>query len=197
MIARDRRALAIGGAILLSLLLVARGVRPAISRVQALRAEISRERDLLARGRALLAGVPALDSTAARLERAVALADDRLFPSADPLAATAGLGAYVSDLARRNGVHVQQGETRPPTAAAGDLVAVEVGLRAQGDLEGALAFLISLERGPRLVEVVRLGIERTAGTRDREPEHETLSLTLVVRGYAAAVPAAATGGADQ
>jgi hypothetical protein len=191
---RDRRALGIGGAILLPALVLMGGVRPAISRFQALRAEIARERDLLSRERALLSAVRALDSTAGALEQAVAQADERLFAGADPLAATAGLGAYVSELARQHRVHVQQGETRPPAPAPGDLLAVEVGLRAQGDLEGTLAFLLGLERGPRLVEVARLGIERAAGPRDREPEHETLSLTLVVRGYAAAAPDSTNGG---
>jgi hypothetical protein len=182
---RDRRALLLGGAVLAPALLGMWGVRPALTRYQALRAEVVRERDLLSRERALLAAVPALDSAAALLDTAAARAGARLFPGADPLAATAGLGAYVSDVARRHRVHVQQGETRPPASAAGDLVAVEVAIRAQGDLEGTLGFLADLEHGPRLVQVARLGIERTAAARDREPESETLSVTLVVRGYAA------------
>jgi hypothetical protein len=183
---RDRRALMLGGAVLLPVLLVMWVGRPAVSKVRALRAEVARERDLLRRELALLAAVPALESSVATLAEEMERAATRLFPGADPLAATAGLGAYVSELARRHRVHVQQGETRPAVPAAGDLVAVEVGLRVQSDLEGALDFLSALERGSRLVEVARLTIERGASARDREPDHETLAIALVVRGYAAA-----------
>jgi hypothetical protein len=185
---RDRRALILGGAIVVPVLLTTWGMRPLVGRFQSLRAEVARERDLMIRERDLLAAVPALDSAAAALEQHLDGASDRLFPGSDPLAASAGLSTYLSELAGRHRVLVLQGETRPPVAAAGDLVAVEVGLRAQSDLEGVLALLTALERGARLVEVTRLAIERTAPPREREPEQETLSLTLIVRGYAGATP---------
>jgi len=185
---RDRRAVALGLAVVLAALGGVWVVRPYVAALGELRQEIGRERELLAREQALLREAPALDGRLVTLNSALARTGGRLFPGADELAATAALASYVGDVARRQRVWFQQGETRPPVGLAGGLVAIEVGVRAAGDLEGILGLLSELEAGPRLVQVTRLGIERTAGPIGPEPDRETLAIGMVIRGVAAPAP---------
>jgi Tfp pilus assembly protein PilX len=180
---RDRRAVWMGVLVVVPALLGVWGVRPYLDQRRALAQQIASERDLLAREQALIAARPATDIRATDVSARLGQTRDRLFPGQDDLAATAALATYVSDLAHRHAVLVEQGETRPASPAGGGLVAVEVSIRAAGDLEGVLGLLNALENGTRLTRVTRLGIERTAGT-STEPEHETLTIGLVIRGYA-------------
>lgn len=183
---RDRRALLLGAAVIVPAVLGSLVLRPVVALYGADRAALHAERQLLVRELGLLRDSAALAEQARMLEAALAAETPGLFTGSDPFAASAGLAAYVGDLARRHRVLVRRAETRPPVALAGGLVAVEVVVQAASDFQGVLDFLSGLEQGPRLVRAERLAVERTAGLGGQEPQRETLNVGIVLRGFTTA-----------
>jgi hypothetical protein len=155
---RDRRAVAVGAALLGGALAARVAVMPSIRLVEETRERIARERDLLARERALLAEVKAYPARMPGAERALLDEAPRLFGGADLATASATLVNYVSTRALEHRVFVQQSASRPPAAVASGVARLQVDLRAVGDLEGMLALLRDLESGPKLLTVERLTI---------------------------------------
>lgn len=181
---RDRRALVLGAAITASAFVVAFGVKPYMRSLRDTREELHSQRDLLVRERSVLAGsksyAGALESGQANL----AHESMPLFDGADDLSATSDLSDQVSQTALSNRVLVQQIETRKAETASDGLVAVSVDLRGEGDFEGILHFLNSLERGAKLIRVSRLAIEQVARPApEGAPQAEVLSLAGTFTGY--------------
>jgi hypothetical protein len=185
---RDRRALLLG-ALALGPVLLFRGVAQPYARARAALTErLATERGLLERELTLLAAARRLPERREHLAALLAADARTLFPGGDPLAATAELVGYVGGAARGSRVLVQELQSRGATPVPGGdrLVQLEVEVRGQTDLEGALRLLDALERGPRLVRVDALVLEQ-ATVLSRGPE--TLTLRAVVAAFAAAVPA--------
>jgi hypothetical protein len=182
---RDRRALMIGGGIVIaSVLFVAarRGGEPGGVRhaIQAERTALARERGLV-----LQAGAFAHALTTER-ERLNELSP-RLFRGEDALAAASAVEAYVLDAAERSRVAVRQSESRDGGGAGEGITALQVDLRGESDLRGVLSLVRALDSGVRLVRVERLSIERVATGAPGEPER--LDFVLTAFGYAQALRA--------
>jgi type II secretory pathway component PulM len=189
---RDRRAVAIGGVVVVSALCISLVVRPLFHARIALRDRLREQRGLLARELGLIATTKRLPADLDAATDALAAVGDRLFPDRDPLAATAALVNVVGEAARRQGVLLESIESGAPEAAGGTLLAVRVDVRGRGDLEGLLRWLTVLEGSRRLLRVEQLGVARAAA--DGQPDSadvEVLTLTATVRGY---VLAGADGG---
>jgi hypothetical protein len=182
---RDRRALVAGAAAIACAVLFPVAVRPYLETRVATTEQLALQRSLLAREVALLAesaGYPALMDRAEEVLRAAA---PRLLPGADEVTATARLAAYLADQARRSRILLQQSEGRDAERLADDVLAVQVELRAIGDLEGILSFLHGLEAGEKLVRVERLAIERLdRGMGQGGGGSEPLAMAATVRGFA-------------
>lgn len=198
---RDRRALVLGGAVLVPALLFALVVRPLTGSLGEVREQTRMERELLAREMGLLAQAgqyPArLDSARAAL-RAEA---PRLFRGVDGLAAASALENYVGEKAEAARVLVRRSESREGGAEGAGLLSLQVDLQGEGDLQALLTFLRALDTGRRMVRVDRLAVERREGA---GPETAPLSFTLTVVGYAMGVASAsgdsataAGGGSDE
>jgi type II secretion system (T2SS) protein M len=183
---RDRRALALGAALLGAGLAVRVAVMPSIRLAGEMRDQIARERDLLGRERALLAEVKAYPARMPGTERALLDEAPRLFGGADLSTAPATLVNYLSTRALEHRVFVQQSASRPPSAVASGVTRLQVDFRAVGDLEGMLALLRELESGPKLLTVERLTIGQAerlnVGGTPRD--EEVLGLSATVSGYA-------------
>ena len=186
---RDRRAVLAGTWVLLPLLIATLALRPWAMAAFEGRANLTRERELLLRERALLGEAPG-DSARLRLA-SQALADDapRLFAGAEAVTASAELARYVTTQAVVSGLVVRQAETqtvledgaRTDPAARADSSAelLRVAIRASGDAGAVVRFLRLMEDGPRLVRVERIGVSRgLAGT----SEAGTLTLTATLAG---------------
>lgn len=189
---RDRRAIVLGGLVLLPGFLLIWGVRP-------YRAALSDARDQLASERATLARERAAVATAQRNPQLQHIADSamrtmtpRLFEGKDDVMASSELAAYVGDVARKSRVWLQDASTRAATPAANGVRTLRVEIRAESDLRGALRFLQTLESGEKLVRVDRLDISRSA--RVDPAEGETLSIAATISGFAVgdAAPAVPT-----
>jgi hypothetical protein len=190
--ARDRKALGFGLAIVLPALGYALLLRPYWHARSDLLATVAAQRDLLRRERALVNESRAFPARVAAATTSARRDAARLFPGTSLVAAGGELVTYVGEAARRCHVQVQTLETRPPARGAPGLARLDIEVRAQGDLEGVLAFLEALERGPRLVRVETLMIERAdvaAALRQ-----EALSVAAAVSGYTATVGGEDSGG---
>lgn len=188
---RDRRAVLAGAWVLLPVLIATLVVRPWAVAAYDGRTSTARERELLVRERTLLADAPG-DSATLRLA-SQALADDapRLFAGAEAVTASAELARYVTAQAMASGLAVRQTDTQTmladdartdPTARADSSAEVlRVAIRASGDVGAVVRFLRTMEDGPRIVRVERIGISRgLAGT----SEAGTLVLTATITGLA-------------
>lgn len=185
---RDARALRTGLLVLAPLVAIKLMILPFMHALGGAREQLETERGLLSRELALLDDTKRYPAVLKAAEGRAKSEIPRLFRGADELTATAALSYYASEEARRSRVLVQQIDSRPAATAGGGLRRLEVSLRVQSDLEGVLSWLDALERGPRLVRVEQIAIERGASS----ATGESLDVSCTLVGYAAPAEAQAT-----
>lgn len=155
---RDRRALILGGAIMLGLVGVFRGL-PAWRAWRAeARAAAAEAQSQAARSDALVAGLrESLDTLEARtaLMRGLGPA---LLTGDTPAEAGSALTALLGELARQSLVRLEAVDIRIDTTAARSLPRVAAEVHATADITGLSSFLAALERGPTLLAVHQLAI---------------------------------------
>jgi hypothetical protein len=180
---RDRRAIAVGGAILLPALLYIWAVRPYRAALDDARERLASERAALARERAAVLAAhrnPQLQRVA---DSAMAVATPRLFTGRDDVMASAELTTYLGDVASASHVWLQDAATRPAVTSAGGVRTLHVEMRGESDLQGILTFLEAIEDGTKLVRVDRLDIARVPRVSD-DDNLETLSVSATIAGFA-------------
>jgi type II secretory pathway component PulM len=181
---RDRRALTIGGWILVTAFVFSFGIQPYRRSRAELRERLVEQRGLLERELAVLEtahGIPAaLENAAGELADRRAL----LLPGHDPLAATAALVGMVGEEARHEGVALEAIESRAAEPAGNGIVAVRIEVRGRADLEALLRWMRALETAQRLVRIDGLTVARSdAGAEPDSADTETLLLAAVIHGY--------------
>lgn len=179
---RDRRALVLGAAVLVLAFLFIWGVRPYLAALDDARQAVAAQRDALSREEAAVASTrdnPRLRQVA---DSAMQVLRPRLFEARDDVMASALLASYIGDVADRSRVWLQDANTRPSTLGKDGVRALQVEIRGQSDLRGALRFLEALRRGPKLVRVDKLDVTRAPGSGD-DPM-ETLTITATISGFA-------------
>jgi len=176
---QDRRALAIGGIILVVLLGYSRIARPAFDRHMDQRRAVKEQRALLGREQALVAAAPTFPRAQRDADKALAAESARLFRG-DSVAATAELSAYVSQVATGSGVHLSTVDGRAPITARG-LVRLSVDVRGEATWQQVLAFVHRLEASSQLVDVSSLRIER--GPRGGPLGGNTVNVAATLTGY--------------
>ena len=194
---RDRRAIRLGALVLLPAVLYVWGIAPLARGLADMRGRGDAEADALRRERTLLADAARYPALTARAESVLMREAPRLFHGADPLAASAGLANYVGDRAVRSRVFIQHSETRTAEPAGDGVATLQVELRAVGDLHGLLAFLQSLESGPKLVRVERLAIERSERLAVGDRDEGVLTVAATVSGFALTQPTDSLGTEDR
>jgi len=181
---RDRRALKLGGWILLTAFAFTIVVQPYRHGRAVLRERLVEQRALLERELAVLETARGIPTA---LENATGdLADrrGRLLPGRDALAATAALVGMVGEEARHEGVALEAIESRAAEPAGNGLVAVRIEVRGRADLEALLRWLGALETGQHLVRIDGLTVARSdAGAEPDSDDTETLLLAAVIHGY--------------
>ena len=182
---RDRRALAWGGGIVAAALVFAFAVKPYVRAIAETGDELTVQRALLARERSVVNESNSFPATLQQTQSTLARRSAPLFGGVDELSATSDLSDHVSRAALTNRVLVQGLDTRRSESLGYGLVALGVDIRAEGDFEGVLQFLNSLERGEKLITVSALTLTRL----DRplapgRPDMEVLAITGTMTGYA-------------
>ncbi len=182
--AKDRRALLLGAAVAGSALVIAFGVRPFVRALEATREELQWQRDLLGRERSAVSASKRYPGILESRQNDLTRESAPLFDGADDLSATSDLSDQISQTALTNRVLIQQIETRNSEAINDGLFAVSIDLRGEGDFEGILHFLDSLEKGKKLIRVSRLVLEQaTRPGPEGAPQSEVLSLSGTFTGY--------------
>jgi type II secretory pathway component PulM len=181
---RDRRALLWGGGIAAAAVMFAFGVKPYFRALRETRDELTTQRELLGRERAVLGAANKLPVALQQSRSTLANYSTPLFNGPDELSATSDLSDHISKAALGNRVLIQGLETRKAQSLNEGIVALAVDFRAESDFEGVLHFLNSVERGGKLVHVSSLVIQR----QDRPvapgvPDTEVLSVNGTVTGY--------------
>lgn len=180
---RDRRALMLGGLILLPPLLWIGVVRPWMGTVADTRETVLQEAEILARERALLARGPSLpDDLAAarlRLERKGA----RLLQSGNAALAEAAIAETIEVMARENNsllLEVRSTARPRGEAAPQGLLPLRLNIRVESDFQGLLGFLHAMETDPLLIRLIGFSMEREEGA--------TMTLSAVIEAYAPLEP---------
>jgi type II secretory pathway component PulM len=172
--ARDRRAVALLGAVALGALAWTLVMRPTWTQVNALRDMIAGERALLERERALLARGGVSNAGAA---------GPALFTGREDAIAAAALAEHAGTLAEAHELWVQAATTGETRVTPDGLRLVRVDVRAEGDVQGIGGWLAALERGPYAVQVSTLEVSAAPNTGDDGTEPLAVRATLI--GYAA------------
>ena len=183
MTSRDRRALGLGAMVLIPALAFVWGVRPLMGALGENRDLLASERATLSREMAAIDAAranPDLHRVADSAMRAVA---PKLFTGRDSVMATAELGSYLSQVASRTDVWLQNAVTRPSIIENGGVRRLRVEIRAESDLQGVLSFITALERGEKLVRVERLDISRILAV-GAEDGIEPVSIAATIVGFA-------------
>lgn len=156
---RDRRAVLLGGGILVPALLWVFVLAPYLTAVRDASARLETERQRLRGDLELLASASeyprAFDAGAERLLTAA----PRLMSGDDEGAAVAALAGYVRRMATAGGAALTRVEPAAPRDAGGGVRALPVGVTGETDLEGLLTFLQLLETGSKLLHVDELRME--------------------------------------
>jgi hypothetical protein len=196
---RDRRALLIGAALVLPVLLTVFVAMPWVRHAALQRAATDRERTLLARERALVAGARRDADLLAQARRSLAEAAPRLFGGSEAVTASAELARYVDALATDNGLVIDRTESvlddraeapddgdRTRSRARADSLdgALRVTIQAHGDAQSIVDFLRSGENGPRDIRFERVGIVRGQEATRPAASAGALSITATVTGLA-------------
>lgn len=188
---RDRRALVLGGVILVLAFAVARGIPTWASTWSTSGERAAMERRALVDARAIVAAEKAMrDSLLARRAR-LHLVWPSVIDAPDPSAAASRLSALVSTAATNAGIAVGSVAMRSDTSTIRGLNRPRVVVDARGDVSGLMQFLLLLEMGPPLMHVTALTVAQAEpGGAGRAEE---LRLTLGVEAVARLTPADTVG----
>ena len=192
---RERRTIMIGLLMVLPALAWIYGIRPYREALADARDEVSTQRDLLARELALLEDAERYPAAYRTADSALHRTAPRLFDETDDVLATARLTSYVAGQALGNRVLLQEAEAQPTQRSSDGIRRLQVEIRAEGDTEGMLRFLNSLERGAKLIVVDRIALTREERSQMKgKPPVGVLVLTATVSGFALADSGAAPHG---
>jgi hypothetical protein len=158
--ARDRRALKWGIYIAAAAVGFAFAVRPYIRALRETRDQVAVQLGLLAREREVIKASSRLPTALKASRTALDEQSAPLFDAPDELSATSDLSDKITEAAVANRILVQQVETRKAEAMSEGMVGLSVDVRAEGDFEGVIRFLNSLERGDKLIRVSSLTLTR-------------------------------------
>ena len=171
MMTRDRRALTLGGVVLVGAVLTLRILPWGIRSLRAADRELGQRASLLARTRGELAEAGALGDSAAALTRALAGLAPKLVGGETSADAAADLAGRVTALAAQHHVRVDRVDPLPAVGAAGRLRPVGVRVGIEGDLRGVAGLLQGLANGPTAVALDALHLmARDPGGAGQGPE---------------------------
>jgi hypothetical protein len=180
---RDRRALLLGFAIMLGLILAFRGIPAWQAWRRVARITASEIMTQAARTDALLGGFSlALDTLQARTAQVGAMGPVLLTDETSTGAAS-NLAAFIGELARQSLVRLEAVEMRVDSSKAHALPRVTVDLQATTDVAGLSSLLRGLEQGPTMLAVRNLAIRPQNADAPRD-QVEVLSIRLTVEGLA-------------
>jgi type II secretory pathway component PulM len=176
---RDRRALVVGGAVVLWALMASFVLRPSLARRALVTDQIAAEDALLAREQAALAAVTVAAGMQGPRDAEARDPAARLFFGKDDIVATSALAEHVEAFAAQHDVWLQLVSSRAAEAGAAQLRTLRVDVRAESDVAGLVGFLEALEHGRRLVRVEQLELAPSGAASDDGTAPLLMTATLL------------------
>ncbi len=168
---RDRRALVLGGLVLVPALVWTVAVRPYRAAVAEVRERAVAERDLLERELALLASRSELEAALRQAAEEAAAVEGRILRAPSLVLAEGELSRLLEDYALRSRVlleEIRSGELARGEASPPGLAVVRLHLKGESDLQGVLTFLDHVERSPLLLRIRGLALEPQTARQEGE-----------------------------
>ncbi len=182
MTSRDRRAVLVGGAIVLGAVLGLRVVPWAASASLAARRGLDMQATLLARASAELDALPRLRDSAEVLTRALVALAPQLLDGANDVEASADLAARLNHAAAHAPARLDRLDPLPDSATAGRLARTRLRASLETDVRGLVALLRTLDAGDGLLGIEQLDV-RSADPVAPERRPEILRVEIVVMGW--------------
>lgn len=178
---RERRAVRLGGTIVLAAVLALR-VLPAVFRMHAaLRLRASQQMATLARARATVAAARAGQDSFQVAARAMVALAPRFLAGASEAEAAANLTAQLTMVANRAGLEVAA-LNLVPDSARGTFVPIVLRGEVAGDITGVAHFLGVVERSPVVLSLRSLVIT-AEDPFEQQPRPERLRVAFVMSGW--------------
>jgi hypothetical protein len=181
--ARDRRTLIAGASIILSLLLISRGIPAWIRWQERVRVDANATAMEATASQRAVRAAPLLTQTAQQLERRYLALAPAFVTGEQPAAAGATLISAVNAAARTAGVQIGALQVETDTTKGQEVAYVRVRGDGAGDISGITRFLATIEGGVPLLSIRELAITPTDPhiTNDKP---ETMRLNFVIEGLA-------------
>lgn len=185
---RDRRAVLLGLAVLMPVLLYVVAVRPYRAALTDLRERAAAEHALLQREEALITGAEAAPDNIAGVDARADNAAMRLVHAPNVPLAEAEVTGMLETLATLSRVLLTEMRgVEPPRAREDDDVAsirpLRLAVRGESDLEGVLLFLQRIETNPLLLRVVELSVEPARQPRGEGAANGVVQFGITVEAY--------------
>ena len=190
---RDKRALALGGLIVLPVLIWLGVARPYLNSLQDLRDQTASERLLLEREQQILADSAGYTLELTAAAKALAHWEGRLIRSPNSALAEAEVSAVLESIGRQSRVLLQEVRSIPappgaPQAPEG-FQTLRMSVSGEGDFEGVLSFLRGIESERMLLQIIGVSVDRlgsqSSGSGGRSGP-AALSFVVIVDVYAPA-----------
>jgi hypothetical protein len=134
-------------------------VKPYIASIRSIENQLETQSGLLAREQAIVAAAPSIPQRIAAAHAAHRAARRRMYSEPDAIAATGALSREVAAAFDDAGMSLQHVETRESMLRAHGVRELTIDIRGEGDFEGILTMLTSLEAGDRLIRISRIAID--------------------------------------
>jgi hypothetical protein len=171
---RERRVVAIGVAVVLATWLVTRVLQPSLHAIMERESRIALLTDRVARLQRLAADSAAWRERAAEAERTLASSSRRMLQARSAPLAASMVQTLLQEATDGARLAVNRIEVSSEPDSTG---ALSASVMAYGDIHGLAAFLASVERGPRLLQLRRLVVQQNSALRGA-PDVITLTAQL-------------------
>jgi hypothetical protein len=182
---RDRRALMLLMPGVIAILLVYFVVFPWVDAAGDSSRSIAVREKMLHKYQNMAALLPAQETNAAALSGALAAAEKGLLSGATPALQVAEVQQIVRDFASAQGILVHSVEFIPPKSAGSGYSLVGVSLGFTAGIDQAMAFLNTIQNGPKILAVdqLRISAANVAATA-KDPMKKQVNVSLQVYGVA-------------
>jgi len=179
MTARDRRALLVGGGVVLAALLLLRVLPWTVRSALAAEVGIRQRAGLLARARADLADASILRDSAVVISQALVALAPKILSGNSAAEAVADLSGRVNLAASRNQAKLERVDPQSDSAVAGRLHRVALRAAFECDIRGLVGVLQALTFGKAVLTVRELRVTAVdASSADRIPEALRVDMTV-------------------
>lgn len=179
---RDRRAIVIGGVVLLIAAITLRGIPALVRWTMSERARAERLSAAVSSARLSSDSLVSLSDSARARARRAALLDSLFLQGGSATLSAASLAGELSNDAAQAGLHLAAVQAEPEADSAASVRRIRAHASLSGQLAAVMRFLIRVENGPPLLSVDELSLSQPGAMSNGQPE--TIRADVVIEGMA-------------